>query len=415
MVNRGKNMTKKNPSQQECTKPKSTIIPKYMFFGKASLASYPDADGSPLYMRDHEDLKSLLSASSIMASRSNKNSEFLSRPGMAIALGCSAMDTSMTAMFGDASEVLQTALKQFSTKECKAFGKAVHELNVGKDGELKSAKASKCLQTMVQFFEKYGKSDAMQEALVDVIRITAQLYLGSMAFLEMFAVTSKRKVYAKKLQQVKDLSKPMQDFLKKSNDTDCLIQGFVAELMKKISTAIKERKKLTQNKSAKKGGKKAGNKKKKSDSSDSDTDAEESEDEEKETDENDEEDEDKEDDDDKDENEESDEESEDEPKKQEQEGEADRKVESQRCKQEAQGCGERDFNQPEEAEDREPEEAEDSPSIPRRERSEPVSRSRRAGEGDGAGSRSTQGAQDQTCDPSFGFRRVLVSGQRPNR
>ena len=89
----GRAVEKKNKMDgaKETTKErKSKVIPKFAYFAKSCLAAYPDEDGNALWVGDKESVEELLTASSILNSRSAKNSEMLARPGMAVTLAAAA-------------------------------------------------------------------------------------------------------------------------------------------------------------------------------------------------------------------------------------------------------------------------------------------------------------------------------------
>eukprot|EP00971_Amphidinium_carterae_P014818 292505-Amphidinium_carterae.1 len=74
----------------------TATVPKYMYFGKASLATvtHTDEDRNTIYTKDFADGAEAIALKK-MASKSCKNSELCSTPGMAIALASSSIDAAV--------------------------------------------------------------------------------------------------------------------------------------------------------------------------------------------------------------------------------------------------------------------------------------------------------------------------------
>ena len=118
--------------------------PKYLHFGKASLAAYVDESGQPLYMKEHDDADSLLSSASIVSGRSQANSEWARRPGMAMTLACSSMQWWLANLEdGDFRKATATVVTWSKTDMGKKIMEAIDGLNLGREGTLKQSKIEK--------------------------------------------------------------------------------------------------------------------------------------------------------------------------------------------------------------------------------------------------------------------------------
>ena len=83
---------KKTNTQNDKTKKdrKKNLVPKFAYFAKSSLASYPKPEGMPLYLNDADDVKEMFKAGNILRGRNKKNCEMFWRPGMAISVGAAS-------------------------------------------------------------------------------------------------------------------------------------------------------------------------------------------------------------------------------------------------------------------------------------------------------------------------------------
>ena len=156
------------------------IIPMYLHFGKASLAAYVDESGQPLYMKEHDDADSLLSSASIVSGRSQANSEWTRRPGMAMT--CSSMHWWLANLEdGDFRKATVTVVTWSKTDKGKKIMEAIDGLNLGRDGTLKQSKIEKHVKTIVSFLSDLEENKALRDAIVTMVVQAGQMYLGSMA------------------------------------------------------------------------------------------------------------------------------------------------------------------------------------------------------------------------------------------
>eukprot|EP00971_Amphidinium_carterae_P182333 3618633-Amphidinium_carterae.2 len=190
--------SKKN--QGSSAKNAAKTIPKYLYFAKACLAAYCDENASPLYLKDHDEPSEVLTVSNIVAGRNNGNCEWTRRPGMAMTLACSSMQSWLSNL--DSADTRKAAAKLLTwskTENGKKMLDAVDGLNVGKDGSLKKAKIEKHVKTLVSGMTEVEEQTELREAVVTLAVHAGQMYLGSMALLEMGAFFTKRKGWAKNL------------------------------------------------------------------------------------------------------------------------------------------------------------------------------------------------------------------------
>ena len=172
------NRTRKKSGKGSVGDPKE-VIPKYLHFGKASLAAYVDESGQPLHMKEHDDADSLLSSASIVSSRSQANSEWARRPGMAMT--CSSMHWWLANLEdGDFRKATATVVTWSKTDKGKKIMEAIDGLNLGRDGTLTQSKIEKHVKTIVSFLSDLEENKALSDAIVTMVVQAGQMYLGSM-------------------------------------------------------------------------------------------------------------------------------------------------------------------------------------------------------------------------------------------
>ena len=81
---KGKGAKKDNQSKGGGEKPK--FVPRYHYFAKSKLASYPNEDGVCVYLEKNHDEKDFFKLKTILKSRTSSNEELCHRPGMGLAL-----------------------------------------------------------------------------------------------------------------------------------------------------------------------------------------------------------------------------------------------------------------------------------------------------------------------------------------
>ena len=228
----------KKPAPSKKTDPKkpakSTGIPKYAYLGKSALAAYPDEEGNALWLGIKDSVAEVLSAESLVEKASNKNTEMLARPGLALSLAAAAMHHGGRAvMKGSAQKALGTLAVLLKTPEGQAFLQASKALNLGKEGTPARAVVRKAVREHVKYFQAAGPD--LQDALVGVAASCAKVYLMAMHCLEQKALLGKPTAFAKKWRRGGSHPKELKQWLKDPSDKDALTEALVDMVMAKIA------------------------------------------------------------------------------------------------------------------------------------------------------------------------------------
>lgn len=252
LVAMARSSDKKMPPKQAERKGKTTTIPKYALFAKASLAPYPSEDGAPLWLGHHENLQELLDLGNVFTSRTAKNSEMLSRPEMAMNLAAAAIHHGGNDVVkNDIKEALAKVTELLKEDSGKALLEACSVLNVGKDGTASREKVERAVHKYVKFFTN-EKSKRMRGALVDLVGHSARIYLLCMHLLEQLAFFAKLGGWAKKWSRTDKQPSAMKPWLKEPAKVAHLEDALVSLMMEKIrkAQAKKEAQDETSNSSA---------------------------------------------------------------------------------------------------------------------------------------------------------------------
>ena len=228
----------KKPAPSKKTDPKkpakSTGIPKYAYLGKSALAAYPDEEGNALWLGMKDSVAEVLSAESLVEKASNKNTEMLARPGLALSLAAAATHHGGRAvMKGSAQKALGTLAVLLKTPEGQAFLQASKALNLGKEGTPARAVVRKAVREHVKYFQAAGPD--LQDALVGVAASCAKVYLMAMHCLEQKALLGKPTAFAKKWRRGGSHPKELKQWLKDPSDKDALSEALVDMVMAKIA------------------------------------------------------------------------------------------------------------------------------------------------------------------------------------
>ena len=228
----------KKPAPSKKTDPnkpaKSTGIPKYACLGKSALAAYPDEEGNALWLGMKDSVTEVLSAESLVEKASNKNTEMLARPGLALSLAAAATHHGGRAvMKGSAQKALGTLAVLLKTPEGQAFLQASKALNLGKEGTPARAVVRKAVREHVKYFQAAGPD--LQDALVGVAASCAKVYLMAMHCLEQKALLGKPTAFAKKWRRGGSHPKELKQWLKDPSDKDALSEALVDMVMAKIA------------------------------------------------------------------------------------------------------------------------------------------------------------------------------------
>ena len=246
----GKDFTKKDrkedPKEHKVKKDetkdkknKTGGIPKYQFLQKACLAPYPDEEGNALWLGDKESVKELLKADSVMNRCTNKNSEMLARPGMALSLAASALQHGgSTLVSGKGKKAIEKAMAIFRDKDAEAFLKAAKALNLGKSGTASRSDVKTAVHTYVKFMVKH--QDGLHDAVVGLVSSCSLLYLFGMHIVEQGAFFEKSGSWAKKWKRFGSEPVQMKAWIKDPGSQSKLEEALVDLVMEK-SDAHKKR------------------------------------------------------------------------------------------------------------------------------------------------------------------------------
>ena len=206
---------------------KVKVVPKYALPPKALLAAYPDEEGNPIYIGDKDGPSEVLDPSNLLGRSTAKNSEMLSRPGFGIAFAVTAMRWgSQTATAVSASPATSAAGSLHKAveaqKHSKSFLRSLELLDVGKAGTISQSKAEEALNKYMRFFQESDQK--LQEALVQLVVESGQLYLAGMRLLEQRAFFLKASGWGKKLRRG-DVPKELAAWSQDTGNKEKLVEG----------------------------------------------------------------------------------------------------------------------------------------------------------------------------------------------
>ena len=170
------------------------VVPKYAYFAKAKLASYPNEQGLPFYLEKGQEASDFFKLTKIQKGRTAKNEEWLSRPGMGLALDAAAGDAGAAVLTERFAEDLPEGLAKtglpgikeaLASEAGQRFAAAPKTMNVGKTRALQL----KAAQEAVDHFAAFLKDNkALRKALARLAETSAILYLFSMTVLKDMAL-----------------------------------------------------------------------------------------------------------------------------------------------------------------------------------------------------------------------------------
>ena len=231
--------TKVKKDEAKDAKKKVGGIPKYQFLQKACLAAYPDEEGNALWLGDKESVKELLKPDSVMNRCTNKNSEMLARPGMALSLAASALQHGGNVLVsGKGKKAIEKAMAIFKDKDAEAFLKAAKVLNLGKSGTASRSDVKTAVHTYVKFMVKH--QDGLHDAVVGLVSSCSLLYLFGMHMVEQGAFFEKSGSWAKKWKRFGSEPVQMKAWIKDPGSQSKLEEALVDLVMEK-SDAHKKR------------------------------------------------------------------------------------------------------------------------------------------------------------------------------
>ena len=221
------------------------FVPKYEYFAKAKLASYPNEDGGCLHLEKGQDEKKSFDLDSIVKSRSGGNEELCHRMGMGIALDAAAAACGVAVLdkhfSGEWPEEVQKELRKsglpkikaaLSTEKGKAFAAAVKVLNVGKEGQPREEDIKRAMKTFVTYVQ--DDPDQLRVSLARLAADTSCLYVWAMTLLKDMALLQHPKDWASKMEGKQ--TEVVKAWMRRPTDVEKLRKALVSELMTKVKS-----------------------------------------------------------------------------------------------------------------------------------------------------------------------------------
>ena len=185
------------------------VVPKYKFFGKDKLASYPDEGGVPLHVPADKDEKDFFKSQVLRDMRTSENEEMFHRLGMELCLSASSFAVGSEAILArldpaeDFKALSKTGLNDLrdclNTPAGQEFMEAVKNLNIGKSKRISKDVAEAAVSTYVNFVRDTGPG--MLKDLGKAAAFSAKVYLFSMTLAKVVALLEDLESLAEKVQQ----------------------------------------------------------------------------------------------------------------------------------------------------------------------------------------------------------------------
>ena len=241
---KGKGVKKDNQSKGGGEKPK--FVPRYHYFAKAKLASYPNEDGACVYLEKNHDEKDFFKLKTILKSRTSSNEELCHRPGMGLALDAASVhhgtqvlrkhfEKPLRAIPAEHTAALDKTglpklLEMLGSKSGKEFVDSLAVLNVGKTGQPTEEAVKAAVKTFVQYLQ--DPTGELHRSLTRLASDAAGLYLFAMTLLKDMALVQNPQGWADKVDG-KQLD-AVKAWKRKPTDEKKLRQALVAALMAKV-------------------------------------------------------------------------------------------------------------------------------------------------------------------------------------
>ena len=254
-ANKGKQYNKKvNTDRDSKKKKQGSILMKYKYFAKSSLAAYHDEDGCPLYLGDASDEKEFFKSGNIASTRKVDNCELLGRMGMSLCLSAATFHNGIdtiakrckTVGTGLQSEPLgrmglPELAKWAESSEGKEFAQAIQVLNTGKTKRPAEKDVKKAMRSFIAFFNDNGNE--LRKHLARCASFSATMYLFTMTLLEHIDLHENRATWAKRMKDSKKHGKAVQAWLKKPDDDEKLHAALTEAFCAKVKTHKKDKSK----------------------------------------------------------------------------------------------------------------------------------------------------------------------------
>ena len=241
---KGKAVKKDNLSKGGGEKPK--FVPRYHYFAKSKLASYPNEDGVCVYLEKNHDEKDFFKLKTILKSRTSSNEELCHRPGMGLALDAASahhgtqvlrkrFEKPLRATPAEHTAALEKTrlpklLEVLGSKSGKEFVDSLAVLNVGKTGQPTEEAVKAAVKTFVQYLQ--DPTGELHRSLTRLASDAAGLYLFAMTLLKDMALVQNPQGWADKVDG-KQID-AVKAWKRKPTDEKKLRQALVAALMAKV-------------------------------------------------------------------------------------------------------------------------------------------------------------------------------------
>ncbi len=250
----GKSAMKKTTNKSKSAKKdrvtkKTVIVDKYRLLTKAIIAAYPYPDGSPFHT-GKVDEKSFFRRGHFMKQwlkngteheHAKANSEFVSRPGMALCLAACAIDmhskTLLDKKFLDAAKTLQDRsgvpplIDLLKTETGKNFLQAMKILNAGTSRRCSEREATDAIATCADFIEEH--SSALYKHLPRMASFAGKVLQFACNFFELTEIFEHGEELAKKLANVKG-GTAFKRWMKDSSNTRKLVAALAEQFYEKV-------------------------------------------------------------------------------------------------------------------------------------------------------------------------------------
>lgn len=218
-------------------------VPKFKFFAKDSLRSYPDTDGVCVFLKKGDDERKFFRLSNILKARNGQNEELCRRIGMGLALDVATAHHCLrvlTKHFGTtlpeevAKQLKKTGvpglLQALATEKGQAFMAALQTLDVGQTKK----PAEKDVKHALKVFREYPETEDkdFHRCLTWLASQSAALYLGAMALLKDTAFFQDPKGWIGKVEGKQ--KEEVRAWQKSPTDKKKMDKALLAEFMKKI-------------------------------------------------------------------------------------------------------------------------------------------------------------------------------------
>jgi hypothetical protein len=250
----GKSAMKKTANKYKSAKKdrvtkKTGIVDKYRLLTKAIIAAYPYPDGSPFHT-GKVDEKSFFRRGHFMKQwlkngteheHAKANSEFVSRPGMALCLAACAIDmnsrTLLDKKFLDAAKTLQDRsgvpplIDLLKSETGKNFLQAMKILNAGTARRCSEREATDAIATCVDFIEEH--SSELYKHLPRMASFAGKVLQFACNFFELTEILGHGEKLAEKLAGVKG-GPAFKRWMKDSSNTRKLVAAFAEQFYEKV-------------------------------------------------------------------------------------------------------------------------------------------------------------------------------------